>query len=149
VRAIVPDVAIVHALRADAEGNCQYDGPEAIDADAARAARRVVVTCEEIVDREVIEANPAATKIPGFLVDAVIEAPFGAHPTTHVPRYGFDAWQVGEYAAAARREETWAPYLAQIAAETEQEYRERVLPPQRRRVMEALALGRTRERAAA
>ena len=138
IRAIVPDVAIIHVLRADAAGNCQVEGPMACDPELARAAGRVVVTCEEIVETEVIARNPATTHIPGFLVDAVIEAPFGAHPTTHIPRYGFDAWAVMEYADACA-DGLGDAHIAQLASESEADYRERVLSADKRAVLTTIA----------
>ena len=126
VRALVPDVAIVHALRADAEGNAQWDGTSGPDVDMGQAARRVVVTCEEIVPRDTIVANAHMTKLPGYYVDAVIEAPFGAHPTSHVPAYPLDPWQLLEYAAAAAGD-GWEPYVERIRSETEADYQARVL----------------------
>lgn len=126
VRAIQPDVAIVHALRADAEGNAQWDGTSGPDVEMAKAARRVVVTCEEVVEREVIVANAHMTKLPGYYVEAVIEAPFGAHPTSHVPRYALDAWELMDYAAAAAGDD-FSAYVDQIRNETEDDYRTRVL----------------------
>ena len=138
IRALNPDVALVHVLRADAAGNAQVEGPMSCDPELARAARRLVVTCEELVDTETIAADPASTHIPGFLVDAVIEAPFGAHPTTHVPRYGLDAWAVMAYADACG-EGRGAEVLAELAAETEEGYRERVLDEDRRAVLETVA----------
>jgi len=139
VKALTPDVALLHVRRASANGDCQYDGPMAIDPEMSRAARRLVVTAEEIVSQDVIEANPHMTKIPGFLVDAVIEAPFGAHPLTHVPCYGLDAWELRDYAAAANDLEAWPAYLERLRTETEEEYRARVLPPERARVVRNLA----------
>ncbi len=127
VRALQPDVAIVHALRADAEGNAQWDGTSGPDVEMAKAAKRVIVTCEEVVDRRVIVENAHMTKLPGYYVDAVIEAPFGAHPTSHVPRYAMDAWELMDYAAAAGDPEAIAEYVARIRNETEEGYRERVL----------------------
>ncbi|GAA0997298.1 CoA transferase subunit A [Acrocarpospora macrocephala] len=126
VRAIRPDVAIVHALRADAEGNAQWDGTSGPDVEMAKAAGRVIVTCEEIVDRDVIVANAHMTKLPGYYVEAVIEAPFGAHPTSHIPRYAMDAWELMDYAAAVSGP-AFSDYLGQIRGESEAEYRERVL----------------------
>jgi acyl CoA:acetate/3-ketoacid CoA transferase alpha subunit len=123
VRAIAPDVAIVHATRADAEGNTQWEGTSGPDVEMAKAARTTIVTCEEIVDRAVILENPHATKLPGYLVDAVIEAPFGAHPTSHVPSYAMDAWQLMEYATASDH----CAYVARIRDESEDEYRDRVI----------------------
>lgn len=127
VRALQPDVAIVHALRADAEGNAQWDGTSGPDVEMAKAAKRVIVTCEEVVDRQVIVDNAHMTKLPGYYVDAVIEAPFGAHPTSHVPRYAMDAWELMDYAAAASDPAAIAEYVAQIREETEEGYRARVL----------------------
>jgi acyl CoA:acetate/3-ketoacid CoA transferase alpha subunit/acyl CoA:acetate/3-ketoacid CoA transferase beta subunit len=140
VRAIKPDVVLIHALRADPEGNCQFDGTLAIDPELARAGTKVIVTCEEIVAREVIAERPDSTAIPGFLVDVVIEAPLGAHPTSHVPSYGLDAWSVMDYVQACRGGDgDWSAYLAQIAGESEEEYRERVVPSRRRRVLHSIA----------
>jgi acyl CoA:acetate/3-ketoacid CoA transferase alpha subunit len=138
VRALEPDVAIIHVLRADAEGNAQVEGPKSADPELARAARRVVVTCEELVETDVIASAPASTHIPGFLVEAVVEAPYGAHPTSHVPRYGFDAWSVAEYADVCAAGGA-AEYIAQLAGESEAAYRERVLDADRRTVLGAVA----------
>jgi glutaconate CoA-transferase, subunit A len=138
IRALNPDVAIVHARRADAAGNAQVEGPLAVDPELARAARHVIVTCEELVETEVLVANPAATHIPGFLVDAVIEAPWGAHPTTHVPVYGFDAWAVADYADACA-DGGGEAYLALLAGESEHEYRQRVLDEERQTVLRTVS----------
>ncbi len=139
IAALRPDVAIVHALRADVHGNAQYDGPFAIDPVLAGAARTVVVTCEELVAPAEIAAAPDRTRIPGFLVDAVIEAPFGAHPTTHVPRYGLDAWAILDHVEASADPARWREHLATLAGEDEPAYRERVLARDRERVLRALA----------
>lgn len=138
VAAIAPDVAVVHALRADAEGNAQWDGTSGPDVEMCKAARRVVVTCEEIVRRSEIVASAHMTKLPGYYVTAVIEAPFGAHPTSHVPRYSSDPWQLMEYAAAAGGE-GYKDYVDRLATETEETYRQRVLGQGRGDVLRALA----------
>lgn len=126
VRALAPDVAIVHALRADSEGNAQWDGTSGPDVEMAKAAKRVIVTCEEIVPRSTIVASAHMTKLPGYYVDAVIEAPFGAHPTSHVPSYTLDAWKLLDYAGAAGGED-FAAYVDQIRGESEADYRTREL----------------------
>jgi glutaconate CoA-transferase, subunit A len=126
VRALQPDVAIVHAWRADAEGNAQWDGTSGPDIEMAKAARRVIVTCEQVVPREDIVATAHMTKLPGYYVSAVVEAPFGAHPTSHVPSYVHDAWQLMEYAAAAGGAD-YADYVDRIRSESELQYRKRVL----------------------
>lgn len=80
VRELRPDVAIVHVQRADAEGNAHVWGNLGVTQDAVMAARKVVLTCEEIVSHDVILSDPNRTLIPGFLVAAVVHAPFGSHP---------------------------------------------------------------------
>lgn len=81
VKAIVPDVAIVHVQRADAEGNAHCWGNFGVMLEGVRAARRVIVVAEKVVDAEVISSDPNRTVIPGFLVTAVVECPWGAHPS--------------------------------------------------------------------
>jgi glutaconate CoA-transferase, subunit A len=80
VPACVPDVALIHAHRADPAGNAQVEGPPYMDLEFARAAKTVVVTAEEVVSSEAIVRRADRTLIPGFLVDAVVEVPFGAYP---------------------------------------------------------------------
>ncbi|HEX9617733.1 MAG TPA: CoA-transferase [Anaerolineales bacterium] len=81
VPALNPDVAIVHVQRADAEGNAQIWGIIGEQKEAAFAAERVILTAEEVVDAEVIRSDPNRTLIPGFIVDAVCEVPYAAHPS--------------------------------------------------------------------
>jgi glutaconate CoA-transferase subunit A len=81
VKALVPDVAIVHVQRADREGNSHCWGGFGVMLEAVHAARKVIVLAEEIVEPEVIASDPNRTVIPGFLVTAVVESPWGAHPS--------------------------------------------------------------------
>jgi glutaconate CoA-transferase subunit A len=81
VRALNPDVTIIHIQRADAEGNAHCWGNFGIMIEGVRAAKRVIVVAEEIVAPEIIASDPNRTVIPGFLVNAVVEFPFGAHPS--------------------------------------------------------------------
>jgi glutaconate CoA-transferase subunit A len=81
VPAMNPDVAIIHVQRADAEGNAQIWGIIGEQKEAAFAARRVILTCEEIVDEEVIRSDPNRTLIPGLIVSAVCHVPYCAHPS--------------------------------------------------------------------
>lgn len=81
VKAIMPDVAIVHVQRADEDGNAHCWGNFGVMLEAVRAAKRVLVTCEEIVPAEVIASDPNRTAIPGFLVSAVVEVRHGGHPS--------------------------------------------------------------------
>ena len=81
VPALNPDVAIVHVQRADADGNAQIWGIIGEQKEAAFASKRVILTAEEIVDEAVIRSDPNRTLIPGFIVDAVCQVPFAAHPS--------------------------------------------------------------------
>ncbi|HEX5239598.1 MAG TPA: CoA-transferase [Candidatus Limnocylindrales bacterium] len=85
-----PDVAIVHAQRADAAGDTQIWGLLGCQKEAAFAADRVIVVVEELVDEAVIRADPNRTVIPGLIVDAVVVEPFGAHPSYVQGRYDRD-----------------------------------------------------------
>jgi glutaconate CoA-transferase, subunit A len=76
-----PDVAIVHAQRADTAGNTQIWGLLGVQKEVAFAARKVIVVVEEIVDEAVIRADPNRTLIPGLIVDAVVHEPYAAHPS--------------------------------------------------------------------
>lgn len=109
--ACYPDVAIIHVHRADKYGNCQIDGNIAEDIEIAHAAKFVIITAEQIVPDEVIESDPAQTKIPYFTVDAVVEVPYGSHPN-QVPRlYSFDEDHWQEWLDASITEETTEEYL--------------------------------------
>jgi glutaconate CoA-transferase subunit A len=81
VRALVPEVAIVHVQRADANGNAHCWGNFGVMLEAVRAAKKVILIAEEIVAPEIIASDPNRTVIPGFLVTAVVESPLGAHPS--------------------------------------------------------------------
>lgn len=76
-----PDVAIIHAQRADKQGNTHLWGLLGVQKEVAFAARKVIVVVEEIVDESVIRADPNRTLIPGLVVDAVVQVPYGAHPS--------------------------------------------------------------------
>jgi glutaconate CoA-transferase subunit A len=81
VPALKPDVAIVHVQRADADGNAHIWGIIGEQKEAAFAAERVILTAEEIVDEAIIRSDPNRTLIPGFIVDAVCQVPYCAHPS--------------------------------------------------------------------
>jgi len=81
VRALTPDVTIVHVQRADGDGNAHCWGNFGVMIEGVRAAKRVIVVAEEVVEAEVIASDPNRTVIPGFLVNAVVECPYGAHPS--------------------------------------------------------------------
>ncbi len=81
IKALVPDVAIVHVQRADENGNAHCWGNLGVMIEGVRAAKKVIVVAEKIVSSEVISSDPNRTVIPGLLVSAVVECPMGAHPS--------------------------------------------------------------------
>ena len=81
VKALHPDVAIVHVQRADADGNAHCWGNFGVMLEGVRAAKKVIVCAEEIVSADVIASDPNRTAVPGFLVTAVVDCRFGAHPS--------------------------------------------------------------------
>lgn len=118
-RALVPDVALVHAHRADRAGNIACD-PSARWPDLGimpKAARKVIVSVEEIVDSEVLRRNPDRTVLPGFIVDAVVEVPYGAHPTSFHPAYSYDTQMHLDWSKAARDDTTAAEFLQRYVHE--------------------------------
>lgn len=81
VPALNPDVAIVHVQRADANGNAHLWGIVGEQKEVAFASKKVILTAEEIVDEEIIRSDPNRTLIPGFIVNAVCQVPYAAHPS--------------------------------------------------------------------
>jgi len=97
-----PDVAIIHAQRADAEGNVQMWGLLGCQKEAAFAAKRVIAVVEEIVPTETIRADPNRTIVPGLIVNAVVHEPFGAHPSYVQGAYDRDNAFYREWDAISR-----------------------------------------------
>jgi glutaconate CoA-transferase, subunit A len=111
VRAIRPDVAILHVQRADKEGNAHAWGNFGVMREAAFAAKKVILTCEEIVDHDLILSDPNRNVIPGFLVSSVVHQPFGSHPS---PTQGYtrrDDNFYFEYHKATRSREGFEQWL--------------------------------------
>ncbi|HET9852625.1 MAG TPA: CoA-transferase [Candidatus Limnocylindrales bacterium] len=106
-----PDVAIVHAQRADAAGNTQVWGLLGCQKEAAFAADRVIVVVEELVAEEVVRADPNRTIIPGLIVDAVVVEPFGAHPSYVQGAYDRDNRFYLEWDAITRDEDALQAWL--------------------------------------
>ena len=78
--ALYPDLAIIHVHEADIYGNARIRGILVADEDLARASKKVIVTCERLIDTEEIRSEPHLTNIPYYCVDAVVEVPFGSYP---------------------------------------------------------------------
>jgi glutaconate CoA-transferase subunit A len=101
VPAVSPDIALLHASAADAFGNVQHVGSGFGDRAIARASDYVVVSVERVISNEELRRAPERTSIP--LVDAVVRAPFGAHPFSSVGHYLEDTPLLHEYVAAAEK----------------------------------------------
>lgn len=84
------DVAFIHAQVADRAGNTQISGTMGIDIEIAKVSSRVIVSAERVVDSQELLATADATRLPGHLVDAVVELPGGAYPSSCQPRYDVD-----------------------------------------------------------
>jgi len=111
IPAAYPDVAFIHVHRCDIYGNAQIDGHMVEDFELSRCARRLIITTEEIVDNEVIRGEPWKTSIPFFVVDAVVEIPYSAHPSEMPGLYWFDEEHIAEWLKLSRTEEGVDEYL--------------------------------------
>lgn len=111
VRAINPDVTIIHAQRCDEYGNAHVWGNMGITREACLASRSVIVTAEEIVVPEVINSDPNRVVTPGFRVAAVIHAPWGAHPSPAPGHYNRDHRAFLEYRDASRTADAFRRWL--------------------------------------
>jgi acyl CoA:acetate/3-ketoacid CoA transferase alpha subunit len=97
IPAAYPDVAFIHVHRCDAFGNSQIDSIQVEDFELSRCARRLIITTEKIVDNEIIRAEPWRTVIPFFVVDAVVEVPYGSHPCEMPGMYYYDEEHIAEW----------------------------------------------------
>ena len=111
VPAAYPDVAFIHVHRCDRFGNAQIDGTTIEDFELSRCARRLILTAEEVVDESIIRNKPWLTVIPFFLVDAVVEVPFGSHPCEMPGMYDFDEEHIAEWLKVSRTDEGVETYL--------------------------------------
>jgi 3-oxoacid CoA-transferase subunit A/glutaconate CoA-transferase subunit A len=109
--ACYPNVALIHVSRCDMFGNAQVDGIMVEDFELARAARRIILTTEEIIPAEQIRSEPWRTVIPFYLVDAVVEVPYGAHPCQMPYRYYFDEDHLREWLTRSKTHEGTHEYF--------------------------------------
>ena len=124
VRALRPDVAILHVQRADAQGNAHIWGSLGVAVDGARAARKIIVVAEEIVEPRVISSDPNRTLVPGFLVEAVVHEPGGAHPSPVQGYYARDHAFFSQYHEQTRGIDGFEEWLTQwvVRPESRAEY---------------------------
>jgi glutaconate CoA-transferase subunit A len=111
VPALNPDVCVIHVQRADKFGNAQYWGAMGSVQAAALASKRIIVSCEEVVEHDVVQASPNFTIIPGFRVDAVVEMPWGAHPSDVLGYYNRDRVALAIFMNALKTEAGTADWI--------------------------------------
>ena len=112
VSALNPDVTIVHAQRADRAGNVQFWGITGVQKEAVLAARRAIVTVEEIVDE--LTPVPGAVVLPAWVLDAVAVVPGGAAPSYAHGYYDRDNATYREWDAISRERETFLRWLTTL-----------------------------------
>ncbi len=138
IQAIVPDVAVIHAQRADEQGNVQIFGTSASDVDMAKAAKNVIVTVEEIVNGDQIREDKSATKLFRTEVDLIIPQSYGASPCSCVPYYGPHLMQMMRDAQGVHPKAE-KDYLLRTIGKSEDEYWEGAGGGEAKRKLSALA----------
>ncbi|MBS0508669.1 MAG: CoA transferase subunit A [Proteobacteria bacterium] len=126
------DVALLHVDRADARGVCQVKGPDLYMDDLfARAAKHTFVSCDELVDSSHFAQGEEARYVHWERSETtgVVHLPYGAHPSSCAPLYGFDAKHFKEYAASAKEAGGWQQYAERYVHCSQEQYLERVGGP--------------------
>ena len=128
LKALTPDVALVHVQAADEQGNCCIDGPRWENEEQAKAARRIIIITEELASTDLFRQHPTRTVIPAHRVEAVIHQPFGAHPTAVYGCYDYDSEHLELYVEHARTAGGVREYIQQfiLSSGSFSEYLEKV-----------------------
>lgn len=130
--ALTPDVTILHVQYVGEDGTVRIKGLTFADIEQAKAADKVIVTCEEIVPRSFIRSDPDQNSLPPFFVDAIVKVPYGAHPTAVFYFYDYDPKHLNLYRKMAGDDtmfkeyldewvygvRSWEEYLSKVGAET-------------------------------
>lgn len=128
VPAACPDVAIIHVHEAAADGTARiFDCPFG-DRVVAMAAKKTIITTEKIVPRDRLTGDPSLNAIPGMYVTAVVEVPFGAHPTQMASAYDYDPIFYDGYVKASKSVESFQAWLEQwiYGTKNQQDYLEKL-----------------------
>ncbi len=122
------DTAIIHVQKASPDGTCRIEGDEFHDVDIAIAAKHCIVTCEELISDEEIKKDPNLNTIPGFVVDAVVHTPHGAHPSQCYNYYDYDGQFLKDYEQASKTEETFQAFIDEwgYGPKSHQEYQDKL-----------------------
>ncbi len=109
--AIYPDIAAIHVHEADIYGNCRVRGITVSDFDVARAAKRLIITCERLITTDEIRRDPSLTVIPYWCVDAVCEVPYGSYPGNMYAEYFSDEEHLREWMKVEQDPEEFKKFL--------------------------------------
>ncbi len=128
VPAINPDVTLIHAQQVDRQGTVRIKGLTYTDIEQAKAAKYLIVSCEQLVETEVIREDPDHNQIPFFMVDAIVIAPYGAHPTACYGYYDYDPFHFNLYKEMAPDDGTFRQYLDEyvIGVGSHREYLQKI-----------------------
>lgn len=111
IPALYPDVAAIHVHTADRYGNCRFRGTSVADLDLARAAKRLIITCERLVPHEEMRRDPHLTQIPFLCVDAVCEVPGGSYPGNMPGEYFADELHLKQWLDVEHDEAKFRSFL--------------------------------------
>ena len=111
VPAINPDVTIIHAQQADEKGTARIKGLSFADIEQAKAAKYLIVTCEELVESSRLREDPDKNSIPFIFVDAVVPIPYGAYPCACYQCYDYDPVYLNNYKRCAPDDSLYKDYL--------------------------------------
>ena len=111
VPALTPDIGYLHAQRADEEGNVQMWGVLGDYPESMRASKKVIVSVDEVVSRDVIGRDPNRTIVPGYKVAAVVHEPFGTHPKPSQGYYGTDKDFIFKYIEESKTIDGWKKFM--------------------------------------
>jgi glutaconate CoA-transferase, subunit A len=119
-------VAVIHAIAADEQGNVVFPArrhlPQSGDVLFARACDTVIVTAEKIVSKAFIKRHARLVEVPSYRTTAVVEVPFGAHPTPCLGRYLADEVHLADYVRASETPEAFSAYLDRYVHGTEDHF---------------------------
>ena len=126
--AINPDVTIIHAQKVDTQGNVRIEGLTFSDVEQAKSAKNLIVTCEEVVDHNVLSEQPQLNHLPSFFLDAVVQVPNGAHPTQCYNYYDLDGSFIRDMINASRDDRDLSSFLENfvICIKEHKEYLEKL-----------------------
>ena len=111
VPAVNPDVTIIHVQKADYRGNCRIEGLTFADVEQAKAAKTLIITCEELIEDNALKNQPDRNQIPFIHADAVVHVPYGAYPTACFMYYDYDPVFLKAYAVLAKDDALYRSYL--------------------------------------